>query len=509
MGAHLKGAPSLVAFTLEKSVVDWQMLLCEELRAIDYQVINAKTHLICHRFGWQDSVKGQAFIDAFALNKVWASNGNINVGIVPRRAYVSKDGEIDTRQEWVILGSQKRPASDRFLTLKRLKELSSDILSLKHVQGPLRTKALHLSADAAQLTEVRYANKPSTSLPLIFVAENHQCKSALKDYAEKLSSLLSARGLVFSPKFVDKSKLKARLRELTAQEIRPLNPPPVLLMLSSKTTATDRNLTELFGLLDALEIPWRRAYVDDDRRWSVRDQLGSIMRAAGLESARIKLRNMPLPWGIGIDLSHPSSDRSYICAALTDPSGNLAKAWLKSHSKSEKIRPDTLRELLTNARTYIREHDQNAKILIIRDGRLTPQEHAETYLNGFSRDTAMIEIRKNGNPIICNLESLSVAESLVSFIVETKTPKTHVVFSCTNPSAKIGFPKTLKFHWEEQWVGSAWTTDHILEVIQAMCSAPGLGLGNHTLPAPIYWADGIAGASDTDLRFRGHVVTKL
>ena len=383
----MNGVSDLIAFSLKASVIDWQLLLCRELRAINYQVIKAKNHLICLRLEWQKSVKGIAFIDAFAISKVWAANGNINVGVVPRRAYLNSNGEIDGRQEWTILGSKQRPASDRFLTLERLRDLSSDILSLEAVQGSLSTKAFQLEADAVKQTEVHFTDKSTTPLPLVFVAENQECNIAVRDFADKLSSLLSARGLDFAPKFVDKSKLRARLIELKAQKMRPVRPPPVLLMLSSKSRGADQNLTGLFGLLDDSEIPWRRAYDEDDRRWSVRDQLASIMRAAGLESTHITLRNRPLPWGIGIDLSHPSSDHSSICAALTDPSGNLAKAWIKSHAKSEKIKPKTLKELLANARTYIGERDQNAEILIIRDGRLTAKEHTKPT----SRDSPPIQ----------------------------------------------------------------------------------------------------------------------
>ena len=37
--------------------------------------------------------------------------------------------------------------------------------------------------------------------------------------------------------------------------------------------------------------------------------------------------------------------------------------------------------------------------------------------------------------------------------------------------------------------------------------SPGLGNKLRGTPAPIYWADGIAGASDADLRFRGQKTT--
>ena len=49
----------------------------------------------------------------------------------------------------------------------------------------------------------------------------------------------------------------------------------------------------------------------------------------------------------------------------------------------------------------------------------------------------------------------------------------------------------------------------IAAIITALVYAPGLGNKERTLPAPIYWADGIAAASDIDLRFRGQQTTHI
>jgi hypothetical protein len=85
----------------------------------------------------------------------------------------------------------------------------------------------------------------------------------------------------------------------------------------------------------------------------------------------------------------------------------------------------------------------------------------------------------------------------------------HIAFMVTNPEVNFGFAQVLKLHWEERWNRIGLSTDQILGIVCAMSFSPGLGLHRHTLPAPVYWADGIAGASDTDLRFRGQRVTRL
>jgi hypothetical protein len=39
-----------------------------------------------------------------------------------------------------------------------------------------------------------------------------------------------------------------------------------------------------------------------------------------------------------------------------------------------------------------------------------------------------------------------------------------------------------------------------------MCYSPALGLADHSLPAPIYWAYGIASIKETDHRFAGQKI---
>lgn len=39
--------------------------------------------------------------------------------------------------------------------------------------------------------------------------------------------------------------------------------------------------------------------------------------------------------------------------------------------------------------------------------------------------------------------------------------------------------------------------------------APGLGMHRREKPAPIYWADGIAGVNPDDLRFAGNAPVRL
>ena len=62
---------------------------------------------------------------------------------------------------------------------------------------------------------------------------------------------------------------------------------------------------------------------------------------------------------------------------------------------------------------------------------------------------------------------------------------------------------------QQAWDGMRLGPELLARILFAQTLMPGLGLRQRRLPAPIYWADGIAGASDDDLRFRGQCVVNL
>jgi len=53
------------------------------------------------------------------------------------------------------------------------------------------------------------------------------------------------------------------------------------------------------------------------------------------------------------------------------------------------------------------------------------------------------------------------------------------------------------------------TAGELADTLVGLSLAPGLGMHRRERPAPIYWADGIAGASPTDLRFAGNAPIAL
>ena len=76
-------------------------------------------------------------------------------------------------------------------------------------------------------------------------------------------------------------------------------------------------------------------------------------------------------------------------------------------------------------------------------------------------------------------------------------------------SAKNEFDGVMKIWMRDEWDGMNIGREHLARILAAQTLTPGLGLHPRRLPASIYWADGIAAASDDDLRFRGQSVTIL
>ena len=71
------------------------------------------------------------------------------------------------------------------------------------------------------------------------------------------------------------------------------------------------------------------------------------------------------------------------------------------------------------------------------------------------------------------------------------------------------FGRVLKIWMKHGWDGMELGPQRLVHILFAQTLTPGLGLHARTLPAPVYWADGIAGASEKDLRFRGHSIVDL
>jgi len=303
-------------------------------------------------------------------------------------------------------------------------------------------------------------------------------------------------------------KLGLRLGELESGAQPKAKAVSVLLLLPGRDSIPDAGMRQLMDRLDKCRVAWRRAYADDDQRWSVPDQVGSLLQAAGGRSHRVTVDGQPLPWAIGIDISHPANGgRSTVCAALTAPCGSLTAAWTLVQPRDEAVSAVTLRQLLLAATSRIRADDQHPSLVVLLDGRLFEKENAGFYRERLGMSVTLVEVRKGGNPpVFVDDEGAPPRQPFFGSVLETG-PGRHVGFLVTYPKgSENGVDKVLKVHWRDEWDGLRLGSEGLPRLLYAMSVAPGLGLHRRTLPAPLYWADGIASAGGDSLKFRGQNV---
>jgi hypothetical protein len=261
--------------------------------------------------------------------------------------------------------------------------------------------------------------------------------------------------------------------------------------------------------MDQHRLPWRRAYANDPHDWSVADQTGSLLQAAGGLPHAVTLPSGEfLPWSIGIDLSHRTFSRA--ASVLISPDGQLVGAWtLDQQQRRENINAAVLRRLILAAAESIPAMERSDGILVVRDGRLFERENADFYRRGLGGPVTLVEIRKYGNPpMLIGNPGKPPEQPTVGWLADT--PGESIGFLVTLPRYGVGdFDHIIKLRLPEVWDGMELGRERLARILGAQTLTPGLGLHPRTMPAPIYWADGIAGASDHDLRFRGQSVVAL
>ena len=286
----------------------------------------------------------------------------------------------------------------------------------------------------------------------------------------------------------------------------------VLLLEGQKTTALSGHTIAALRELDEQGILWRRAYATDPFQYSIPDQVASILQCAGgIPYCTSPRGERALPWSLGIDLSHPEEGPSRLCAALVNPSGIFEQAWVSEHRRDETISSTILQDLMRRAVASIPSDTIGRGLLILRDGRLFEKEQYSFYREGFGLPVSLMELRKRKNPPILTSAPEGIpGRSIFTMIPQERDSQSHISCVVTLPATGgKSFGRVLKLHWRDDWNDLDLRPRDVASIIAALTHAPGLGNRARTLPAPVYWADGIAAASDRDLRFRGQRATLI
>ena len=219
-----------------------------------------------------------------------------------------------------------------------------------------------------------------------------------KDYADRATCEFEKRGLKVNILIRALYQLEKRLEALNdGDHVKRLDVPSLFMLAKRDGPPTGRLLRVMHGL-EQHGLPWRRAYIDDDRTWSVADQVGSLLQAAGGHPHEVMLPgHQRLPWSIGIDISRRKAS-ARVAATLISPEGRLCGAWTADQARRENIDASVLRRLLKAAAHIVPEIDRAEGMLVVRDGRVFESERAEDYRLDLGGPVTLVELRKYNNP---------------------------------------------------------------------------------------------------------------
>ncbi len=126
------------------------------------------------------------------------------------------------------------------------------------------------------------------------------------------------------------------------------------------------------------------------------------------------------------------------------------------------------------------------------------------YESAFVGPTTVIEYRKGRTPPV--LQGSGPAPVPAGYVV----PNENTMFLSTSvPRNRHDLPSFVRVTWRSNWNQAMLSTTTLVDALIGLATTPGLGLHSREKPAPVYWADGIAGVHDGDLRFAGNASVSL
>ena len=226
-----------------------------------------------------------------------------------------------------------------------------------------------------------------------------------------------------------------------------------------------------------------------------------ILAKAGGLLYRVGTRSVPdldQHWGIGLDLGLGSEYEGKIAViSLTDGFGQLRAYWRALKDKDETLSEEILRDGLGWIVAKAESLAPGRKFLAFRDGIRPKNERLEIYRELLpSGRSTLIEISKKGNPLFVDDDAAPLPGS---YGIAEQSDKCFL-YPAASPQAGV-LTKAVKFFSHHNELN--YTPEQMCAVIVALCHAPKLSFQPCSLPAPIYWADGLAGLSNSNLQFGG------
>lgn len=328
--------------------------------------------------------------------------------------------------------------------------------------------------------------------------------SVIAEFRRRLAQAAAQRQAELSVRESRVEEILGRIQQLNAIKEPVRRGRCVLFVLSRRDQPPSASAAQLFDVLDRTKVPFRRAYATDALEFSIPDQLPSLLLACGgcPHRAVTQARCGPV-WTLAVDLGHhPARNYSVVVATLVDPSGRLVHASRMRQPRDETVSREAVARLLADCGTAAEFRSaREPNVLVLRDGRLFENEDVGLYTSSLGGRVSLLEYRKRWNPqVVLGNDEPRVPGGEFSAVLTGCC--TMFVCSC-RPRSSMALPELAKVTWRETWNQLGLSTSELGRLLAGSATAPGLGMHPRQWPAPLYWADGIAGTSELDLRFRG------
>jgi hypothetical protein len=208
--------------------------------------------------------------------------------------------------------------------------------------------------------------------------------------------------------------------------------------------------------------------------------------------------DLPHHWCIGLDLGLGGHYKGKVAVmSLTDGKGQLVAYWRVIKDMDETL----TEEILSEGLSYLVEQAEtiapNKKYIVLRDGICPKHETIQFYKDLLPKGrSVLIEYAKRGNPLMINDGGQPDAATLCTLPRTTNG----YLFTAQAPQSDC-LTNTVKFFSQHNELG--YSIEQLAEILCSLCFAPKLSFQPSSLPAPIYWADGIASLSNSNLQFAG------
>lgn len=470
-----------------------------------------------------------SYADGWAIRRLWLGPARWALGLTERRLYfVGSTPDLDRRPERQIVSQHRPPALRADDAIARQWETINELRSaMPHATNIVRLRTVSSDLGKHQLLQIAEASieAPPANLDSVYrvhgfdrVPEGFTITVCglegaptphLMNLARRLVDVGRSRSVRVAVRVSTKSAVRDRAGKDKATVGGPTPRECLLLVLPDENSDPHAETLEFLDYLETKRTLFRRAYATDPIEFSVPTQFSSLLAAAGGAPHRSRTQHEGRPvWSVAVDLSTRSDPPSSVLAmTLVDPDGQLVGAWTRSQRRDETPDVVGLRLMLDRCRQQLLGMDKRPAVLLLRDGRLFERENVAAFRSAFPADMTLVEYRKGGNPQIAVTggRPRPVRTPLAAAVFDTPT----LFIITTPPRSDAALPGVVKLVCDPTTNGLALSPADIAQLVAASATAPGLGAQRHHLPSAIYWADGIAGASNSDLRFRGLAVDRL